>query len=359
MEHFAKDSKADLITLTLDDLRDLAAHFAVIQGVQSDGLATVAASEPIMRYFNRVPVGPYYNYGMPGEQETMVSLFVHAVWLPSTDIKVQPAFPFKAITSRSVKTPLTPVIEDDGPCPKSTTEDYESPTGAATKEKMAVGTRTEAERRPLVVHMPKTQELLKELGSEILNKLREEIERLGRENPDVVVIFTSPEYTRPEIWSESVVVSTAGNRAMKAPIMIAPFQSAPQVALFMEHQAAEKSFESTNVRRIQYTIRAARNHALDVPLLTPYASWGFLTELEGSERISENKLEPGEIEKLIHAIGKTYDPVHIRSCFLAVDQRKKLHEQWWPSIQTKYDAKNKNHAAAKWSTYPAHFKDAI
>ncbi|KAJ4303231.1 hypothetical protein N0V90_002124 [Kalmusia sp. IMI 367209] len=295
VEHFAKEIGAHLITLSIDDLEDLAEHFTALAGKPDERVA-----DYVRRCF--------------ADDEPADTGFTSKATNLVKKLRTKPEFPFREI----IQAPI-----------------------AKSKEQGIQGQT--ASRRPIIIHIPEAH--IYNSYTSYTRRYRE----YGDFKSDIVIhlgTFVTTQFANKVLLISSSNDSGAFEDNIEA-IIVAPLKTEEQMNLLQNGTESTKAFEEKNTRLLQRMLRQ-KMKGISQPLSEPYAKWGFLEEAQ-SKTFGTRFLAIQEAEFLAEHIGEKFDGDDIIQAISGVERRTELLQDW----DEKPEGDN------KWSRFPEKAQKAI
>ena len=246
-------------------------------------------------------------------------------------------------------------------------------------------------KTPLIIHIPKIYTLYDAWGTDFLKALRKAINGTAS---DILIISTTDQ--EPKICSDctqrdfhymesssgiedaghvqvnykiplsrdrhkhakkncptkSEVLWVIGTNPRKEAICMAPVSNPSQRNLFVTHKKLEESYEQENIRLLQRSIRKLSVKLRDLPIVQPFANWGFSAGTLTQKKLAKRELRENEVADFIYTLKRDSKEEDVKEVILGIGYREKALDDWCDSFENEA-------MASKWSTFPTRAQDTI
>ena len=135
-------------------------------------------------------------------------------------------------------------------------------------------------------------------------------------------------------------------------ICMAPIQSRAQRVLLETNRKLEKSFERSNIRLLQRSIRHKSPKNCQFPMVQPHAKWDFLDETPAKKKLAKALLDETEVNNLVDIISRDLGEEHIKQTIIRMGRREEALDLW-------RDSKEDERRETKWSAFPTRTQSVI
>ncbi|KAH8655324.1 P-loop containing nucleoside triphosphate hydrolase protein [Xylariales sp. PMI_506] len=317
VEYFAMTLGADLVTLTLDNIKALALHFAGEKELEE----STSIDELVKSAFSTGEAGEKEK-----EKETSETT--------TPQHEPQTWFPFHAVLS-----------------------------AALVKSQESVGDNS---RKLLIVHLPKVSRIHGAINGAILESLTAAVFKSQQQLYTPNVVFIATDIENPLSGVNPKIIKALGSNTVPKPLKLVPVNNEGQKALLKKDgdyrdPASAQLHRLANIREFQSAIRSQfpGPHSSSL-LVSSDAGWEFLNSTRAGQIFEREILPSVDIDDMVHEIGESFTDADIEQAILRVGRREEVLDAWKTEPNAKPEASQEDaDASGRWASFPPNIRKTI